>query len=270
MKQSISKNEIKLLHPYTCCPPKRIPKICVHSPSDDTSDDTLPDGPPKTNPQNLRTLTPILEVGNVLKLFGERKREKKRKNPFFRFSAPPWRSDLPGAARPSAAGRVHLSCDAVLRRFVSEDVFNDTNFEWRDSFSSSPCQTLKMNTLHMAVPPKKRRSKIHDFGITLFDVFFISDTSQPPQLTTIIPSELKSRAATATSWEIPDVQWNQYAINMQSMHKQAQINTRPCPQWDPTTRKWPRNDVQWWEKWKIRKGKNPRRDHGKIMDNVTI
>ena len=27
-----------------------------------TSDNTLPDSPPKTNPQNLRTLTPILEV----------------------------------------------------------------------------------------------------------------------------------------------------------------------------------------------------------------
>ena len=41
-------------------PPKRI-KICEPSPIR-TSDDTLPDSPPKTNPKNLRTLTPKLEV----------------------------------------------------------------------------------------------------------------------------------------------------------------------------------------------------------------
>ena len=44
--------------------PKRI-KICEPSPmhtSNDTSNDTLPDSPPpKTNPTNLRTLTPIRE-----------------------------------------------------------------------------------------------------------------------------------------------------------------------------------------------------------------
>ena len=76
-----------------------------------------------------------------------------------------------------------------------------------------PVLQRSLKTKHWKKCPEKAHLPKHDFGVTSFNECFISDTSQSPQ--SPIPSELKSRAATATSWEITDVQCN----HMQSMQK---------------------------------------------------
>lgn len=93
-----------------------------------------------------------------------------------------------------------------------------------------PVLQRSLKTKHWKKCPEKAHLPKHDFGVTSFNECFISDTSQSPQ--SPIPSELKSRAATATSWEITDVQCNHmqsYAINAEvgTNHHKAVSSMRP-------------------------------------------